>query len=251
MDFFDDIDGVNDLILSVYDDPARTTDDDFGLVINIGIDGNAFYDPKSMGFYDENMLTWSLSDVIFLATDPTGSKEISTPVSFTVSPIEFTVNNPDKTTASTQEMITFSGTGLPGKTVRVSLGGTQVNSTVVNMDSSWELGIPGSILSKQVNPTFSISGSDSITGAKISPNVGDSGIGVDVVIIIIFSVVALLGAILFFSGVISFEEEEEEAHSESSDSEQSDELVQSDEHPGWLWDSVNEEWVPDPDHVDE
>ena len=251
LDFFDDIDGVSDLILSVYDDPARTTDDDFGLVINIGIDGKAFYDPKSMGFYDENMLTWSLNNVIFLATDPTGSKEISTPVSFTVSPIEFTVNNPDITTADPQEIITFTGTGLPGKTVRVSLGGTQVNSTVVSEDSSWELGIPGSILSKPVNPTFSISGSDSITGAIISPNVGESGIGADLIIIIIISVVALLGAILFFSGVISFEEEEDDVQSESIDSEQSGELVQSDEHPGWLWDSINEEWVPDPNHLDE
>jgi hypothetical protein len=141
---------------------------------------------------------------------------------------------------------------LPGKTVRVSLGGTQVNSTVVNDDSSWELGIPGSILSKPANPTFSISGSDSITGAKISPNVGDSGIGANMIIIIIISVVALLGAILFFSGVISFEEEEEDdVQSESIDSEQSGELEQSDEHPGWLWDPVNEEWVPDPDHLDE
>ena len=72
------------------------------------------------------------------------------------------------------------------------------------------------------------------------------------IIIIIISVVALLGAILFFSGVISFEEEEEdEVQSESIDSEQSGELVQSDEHPGWLWDSINEEWVPDPNHLDE
>ena len=80
---------------------------------------------------------------------------------------------------------------------------------------------------------------------------GESGIGADLIIIIIISVVALLGAILFFSGVISFEEEEDDVQSESIDSEQSGELVQSDEHPGWLWDSINEEWVPDPNHLDE
>ena len=50
---------------------------------------------------------------------------------------------------------------------------------------------------------------------------------------------------------MSFEEEEDDVQSESIDSEQSGELVQSDEHPGWLWDSINEEWVPDPNHLDE
>ena len=143
LDYFDDVDGVNDLILSVYDDSARSSDDEFGLVINIGIDGVAIYDPKSMGFYNEDMETWSLSNVIFVATDPHGSKEISTPVSFNVIPIEFYVGDPDQTTAAKGELITFTGIGLPGKTVRVTLGGTQINSTVVLEDSTWELGIPG------------------------------------------------------------------------------------------------------------
>ena len=46
---------INSLILSVYDDEAKSSDDEFGLVINIGVDGVAFYDPKAMGFYNEDM----------------------------------------------------------------------------------------------------------------------------------------------------------------------------------------------------
>ena len=251
LEFFDDVDGVNSLILSVYDDPARSSDDEFGLVINIGIDGMAFYDPKSMGFYNEDMETWSLRNVIFLATDPHGSKEISTPVSFNVVPIEFYVGPPDQTTAGNGELITFTGSGLPGKTVRVTLGGTQVNSTVVNDDSTWELGIPGSMLSKPVSPVFSISGSEPIQGAEISPHADDSGISAIMVIVIIVVLIALLGATLFFSGVISLEEDEEDEGDESTAAKSSGELVRSDEHPGWLWDSAKEDWVPDPDHTGE
>ncbi len=176
LEFFDDVDGVNSLILSVYDDEARSSDDEFGLVINIGVDGVAIYDPKAMGFYNEDMDTWSLSNVIFVATDPFGSKEISTPVSFNVVPIEFYVGPPNQNTANEDELIIFSGSGLPGKTVRVTLGGIQVNSTVVLDDSTWELGIPGAMLSKPVIPVFSISGSDSIQGQEISPPSSDGGI---------------------------------------------------------------------------
>lgn len=252
LDYFDDVDGVNNLILSVYDDSARSSDDEFGLVINIGVDGVAIYDPKSMGFYNEDMETWSLSNVIFVATDPHGSKEISTPVSFNVIPIEFYVGEPDQTTAGKGEVITFTGIGLPGKTVRVTLGGTQINSTVVLEDSTWELGIPGSMIGRTINPVFIISGSDPIEGTAISPPDEDEGMGAMTVILIVVVLLAGIGAALFFSGIVSFEEDDEISDGEDSDenaSAPSGELVRSDEHPGWLWDPQKEEWVPDPDHI--
>ena len=192
LEFFDDADGINSLILSVYDDEAKSSDDEFGLVINIGVDGVAFYDPKAMGFYNEDLDTWSLSNVIFVATDPFGSKEISTPVSFNVVPIEFYVGPPNQNTASEDELIIFSGSGLPGKTVRVTLGGIQVNSTVVLDNSTWELGIPGAMLSKPVIPVFSISGSESIQGEEISPPSSDGGISPVMIIAIVVVIIALL-----------------------------------------------------------
>ena len=248
LEFFDDVDGLNSLILSVYDDPARSSDDEFGLVINIGIDGVAFYDTKSMGFYNEDMDTWSLSNVIFVATDQFGSKEISTPVSFNVVPIEFYVGPPDQTTASDDELIFFSGSGLPGKTVRVTLGGIQVNSTVVLEDSTWELGIPGAMLSKPVIPVFSISGSESIQGEEISPPSSGGGISAVMIIAIVFAIIALLAGTLFFSGVIAFEEDDEEYDEAETDDSKG---LRSEDHPGWLWDPEKEEWVPDPDHIGE
>ena len=248
LEFFDDLDGVNSLILSVYDDPARNSDDEFGLVINIGIDGTAVYDPKSMGFYNEDMDTWSLSNVIFVATDPFGSKEISTPVSINVVPVEFYVGPPSQITASDDELIFFSGSGLPGKTVRVTLGGIQVNSTVVLENSTWEVGIPGALLSKPVIPIFSISGSDSIQGVEIAPPSAGGGISPLMIFAIVLVVVALLVATLFFSGVIALEEDDEDYDEVESDDSKG---LRSEDHPGWLWDSEKEEWVPDPDHTGE
>lgn len=252
LDYFDDEDGTNGLILSVYDDPARSSDDEFALVITIGTDGKAVYDPKSMGFYDENMDTWSLSNVIFVATDPHGSKEISVPVSFNVIPIEFYVGEPDQTTAGKGDVITFSGIGLPGKTVRVTLAGTQINSTIVSEDSTWTLGIPGSMLTRTINPVFYISGSDPIEGAAISPPTEEGGMGALTVILIVVVLLGAIGAALFYTGVISFEEDEDGAEVASeaeSTSPASGGLVRSDDHPGWLWDPAKEEWVPDPDHL--
>ena len=251
LEFFDDADGINSLILSVYDDEAKSSDDEFGLVINIGVDGVAFYDPKAMGFYNEDMDTWSLSNVIFVATDPFGSKEISTPVSFNVVPIEFYVGPPDQNTASEDELIIFSGSGLPGKTVRVTLGGIQVNSTVVLDNSTWELGIPGAMLSKPVIPVFSISGSESIQGEEISPPSSDGGISPVMIIAIVVVIIALLAGTLFFSGVVTFEEDDEESDGAEGVDTKGEHLVKSDDHPGWLWDAEKEEWVPDPDHIDE
>tara|TARA_Y100000741_G_scaffold135991_1_gene102458 strand:- start:763 stop:3192 length:2430 start_codon:yes stop_codon:yes gene_type:complete len=251
LEFFDDADGINSLILSVYDDEAKSSDDEFGLVINIGVDGVAFYDPKAMGFYNEDMDTWSLSNVIFVATDPFGSKEISTPVSFNVVPIEFYVGPPDQNTASEDELIIFSGSGLPGKTVRVTLGGIQVNSTVVLDNSTWELGIPGAMLSKPVIPVFSISGSESIQGEEISPPSSDGGISPVMIIAIVVVIIALLAGTLFFSGVVTFEEDDEESDEAEGADTKGEHLVKSDDHPGWLWDAEKEEWVPDPDHIGE
>ena len=35
---------------------------------------------------------------------------------------------------------------------------------------------------------------------------------------------------------------------EDSESQSESVLQKHDDHPGWLWDSDNQEWLPDPDH---
>ena len=130
----------------------------------------------------------------------------------------------------------------------MTLGGIQVNSTVVLENSTWELGIPGALLSKPVNPIFSISGSDSIQGDEIAPPSAGGGISPLMIIAIVLVVVALLAATLFFSGVIALEEDDEDYDEVESDDSKG---LRSEDHPGWLWDSKKEEWVPDPDHTGE
>ena len=266
LQFFDDQDGVQHLILSVYDDESRTSDDLYGLVINVGTDGIAIYNPISMFFYDADINTWSLQNVIFVATDQHGSKEISSPVTFNVIPIRFTVEDPDSTTAGRYDTITFTGIGLPGKTVKVTLDGTQVNSTVVREDSSWTLGIPGSMLSETVTPVFSIAGSDPIMGAAISPPSESGEMSLFTIILIVFVILGLLGGAAYF--LLEFEDEDDEdegldakqevveevvdtyawGKAEESTESSPPEFVRSDDNPGWMWDPVKEEWVPDPDH---
>ena len=75
--FFTETDNGQDLILSVFDDssPEATFDDNFALVINVGQDGIAIYDPISMFFYNPDISSWTLENVIFVATDPFGSKQ--------------------------------------------------------------------------------------------------------------------------------------------------------------------------------
>jgi len=246
LDFFDDIDGTDRLLLSVFDDEVKTSDDLYGFVVQINPNGIAIYDPILMMPYSTDLSTWSLTDVIFVATDEATAKEISAPVTFTVSPIQFTLNEQSNTIVSPDESILFSGIGLPGKTVSVKIGGTQINSTVVSENSSWELGIPGSMISNTATPVFSISGSEPITGPTISLPSDGGGLGNIVYVIIIVAIIGIFAGILYMSGFIRLEIDEDD--DDQTKSLESEELVKSEEHPGWLWDSSKEEWVPDPDY---
>jgi len=87
------------------------------------------------------MDAWTLENVIFVATDPFGSKEISLDVTFTVIPISFQIDVPDVTVVKDGESVTFSGVGLPGKTVTALINKVPANNTVVNSDSTWSLDI--------------------------------------------------------------------------------------------------------------
>ena len=70
-------------------------------------------------------------------------------------------------------------------------------------------------------------------------------------IAIVVVIIALLAGTLFFSGVVTFEEDDEESDEAEGADTKGEHLVKSDDHPGWLWDAEKEEWVPDPDHIDE
>jgi hypothetical protein len=273
LDFFSDSDGDIQYI-SVFNDTSGATDDNFAIVISVGGDGIAHYNPADMFFYDPDMDSWTLNDVIFIATDSFNSKVNSLPVSFIVVPIQFSIQPPEQSWVEVDGIMLYSGVGLPGKQVSVLIGGLSVNNTIVTGDGTWELGIPASrIQGTSVIPQFSYSGELSFgnrihLGQPESEGTNWSGIVFGGVFVIV-----LLGALAYF--LIEIEEEEDEsekspvafsaeleepddpyAWAKSSDStpsaivDDSLQLEQHEDHPGWLWDPAKEEWAPDPDYHD-
>ena len=74
---------------------------------------------------------------------------------------------------------------------------------------------------------------------------------ISVIGIIAIVVIVLIGAGLYLSGLVSLEvENDEEFEEEVSGGESEQDVGESSEHPGWLWDSQKQEWIPDPDYVE-
>ena len=273
LNFFDDADLGQELILSVYDNEDSDSDDQHGIVVNVGIDGLAVYNPVSMFFYDTDMSTWTLENVVFVATDTFGSKINSDPVSFRVEGIQFSISPPVDSTISEDELAVFTGIGLPGKVVRVSIGGNTVNNTIVNDDSTWSLGIPASRIDGSAIPVFRYGGED-ITGSEIFVSGAQSGTGTGTIILVAIVALAILGGLVYFfvefevdedemlEGTIESNQEVEDSEDPyawakesgiiepDSDDQNNSRLQKHEDHPGWLWDPDNQEWVPDPDHSD-
>ena len=247
--FFTEIDNGQDLILSVFDSEA-TSDDNFALVINVGQDGIAVYDPISMFFYDSDMDAWTLENVIFVATDPFGSKEISLDVTFTVIPISFLIDVPDVTVVKDGESVTFSGVGLPGKTVTALINKVPANNTVVNSDSTWSLDIPSSRFDEgPVTPDFRYVGSDYSSGVQISVGAADDGMSSLMIGIISIVILALLGAVfVYFFVEIEDDGDDENDDISSIDSTENMDSKVEESTDGWIWDEESNEWIEDPNY---
>ena len=235
--FFYDLDVNQDLILSVYDADSNDDSTSPAMVINVGQDGIATYDPISMFFYDNNMETWTLENVVFMATDPFGSKEISNPVTFTVIPISFQIDVPEVTVIQDGETLIFSGIGLPGKTVTVLINQVPANNTIVEDNSTWTLGIASSRFSDgSVTPVFRYVGADYSSNVKISVGTPDEGLSTGMMAIIALVIIGLIGGVFVYFYV----EIEEDDNSEVSDEDSSSE--------GWIWDEESNDWIEDPNY---
>ena len=271
LDFFSDVDGDIQYI-SVFNDTSDAIDDNFAIVISVGGDGIAHYNPADMFFYDPDMDSWTLNDVIFIATDLFNSKVNSLPVSFIVVPIHFSIEPPEQSWVEVDGIMVYSGVGLPGKQVSVLIGGLPVNNTIVTEDGTWELGIPASrIQGTSVTPQFSYSGELS-SGERIHLGQPEAeGTNWSKVAFGGVFVIVLLAALVYF--LVEIEEEDDEyekspetfsaepeepedpyAWAKSADStpspivDDSSQLEQREDHPGWSWDPAKEEWAPDPDY---
>jgi hypothetical protein len=242
--------------ISVFDDDNQTYDDDHGIVVKVSNSGIATYNPTDMYFYDTDITTWSLSNVIFVATDSAGSKINSNPISFEVQPIQFVISEPDSNSIDDEGVAVYSGIGLPGQKVSVIINGNQINSTIVSYDSTWELGIPASrIPGSSANPSFIMGGQDSVNVETIYKGIQEeSNFPTSIVIILVVVVLAIITFAYFFIELETDEKSkisidvEENFGVENKSEKDTNELEKHEEHPGWLWDPNNEEWVPDPEY---
>ena len=215
-------------------------------MINVGQDGIAIYDPISMFFYNPDISSWTLENVIFVATDPFGSKEISTPVTFTVIGINFEIDTPEITVVKDGESVTFSGIGLPGKTVTALIDKVPANSTIVSSDSTWSLDIPSSRFDEgAVTPEFRYVGSDYSSGVQISVGEPDDGMSVLMIAIISIVVIALIGGAFVYFFVEVEEEEEDDDQASATNVENSGDEESTE---GWIWDEESNDWIEDPNY---
>jgi len=253
-EYFSDED--NDIqFISVYNDTSIDSDDRHALVVGVGTDHIARYDPADMLFFDDDMESWTLNNVIFIATDAWDSRVNSAPVSFRVVPLQFSIQEPEQSWVEVDEMAIYSGSGLPGKQVSVLIGGNPVNTTLVSEDGTWELGIPASRIKGDSSiPKFTYAGqtTEVSTISKGEPMPESTNWG----LIVAFSVLAILSlaALAYFTGFIGIEIDEEDEYKtpaqipeDYGDEGEESSLERYDDHPGWLWDATSEEWVPDPD----
>ena len=214
---FSDPDG-DELTFYVRDDDQMFRDDDHMLVVKIGVlDGIASYDPIDMSYLGyADVSNWSLENVIIIARDPSGGIEVSQPIDFNVQSVSFVVQREadDGSVAAKDELVMFSGRGRPGKTVTALFGGTTLNSTVVDDNGEWTLGVASSRLSAGGNSIqFEYGGSKMTNQAQsvtVEGAVEGGGFGIVAWAAIAIIISALLIAVFAFF-FVEFEDIDEDA----------------------------------------
>jgi len=228
--FFSDPDG-DELRIYVLDDPDKFEDDLHAQVVFTSIDGMATYNPISMSFYNSDMATWTLEDVVFYAIDSSRSSVHSISIDFNVVAVSFSSNCAgvwdDSNNSlfiegcpadiSQAETIVYQGMGRPGVTVEAQTGvGNHLGRTVVDADSTWSMDIPGNRLDKGVNEIRFEYGNimqPANSDSQITVSGGDedgSGLLRTILIVIgaLFAVAVLGGVFVFF--FVEFEDIEDD-----------------------------------------
>ena len=147
------------------------------------------------------------------------------------------------------ESVTFSGVGLPGKTVTALINKVPANNTV-NSDSTWSLDIPSSRFDEgPVTPDFRYVGSDYSSGVQISVGAADDGMSSLMIGIISIVILALLGAVfVYFFVEIEDDGDDENDDISSIDSTENMDSKVEESTDGWIWDEESNEWIEDPNY---
>ena len=276
-DYFSDPDGQS-LQFEAYDNENILADDLYDLVIRTP-NGVATYDPISMYYYEPtNMDKWTLSNVIFVARDPSGSIATSNPITFAVLSATFTADSDFTTPLEEDDSVVFTGAGRPGIPVYVNLGTLRVGQTLVDENGSWSFTLPASQLDPGINQvTFTYGGSSDVSITETVEKVGgeQEGMGALGKVLIGVGVIvalAILGLVFVFFFVEFEDDEDFETPVGKQDVQEEDPyawakqrtnaeqqnvaaaqqtvtsqpVVQADAHPGWRWDETTQQWVPDP-----
>ena len=235
-----------------------------------------------------NIPDWSLNGVVVYAQDDQESKAYSLKVNFLVRAVSFSVERVDSGAITVKDPATFQGEGLPGSTVivRFAEGNAKLNSTRVLSDGTWSMDLTASQLGIEGNSAviFEMDGqiykfAGQTENGEFSISVaGDNaeGSGIFGIVLIVIAVLVLLGAGAFF--FIEFEEVPDESELTGEDAAAEEDpyawakakqapaipepaaapMVEAaapvaaapvaSQHPGWLWDEANNQWVPDPNY---
>ena len=279
-------DSANDLEYYVYDDESTIEDDFYDDFITITPLGVLTYDPMSyMAQTTSSIPDWSLNGVIVYAQDDQESKAYSLKMNFLVRGVSFSVERVDNGPITVQDPATFQGEGLPGSMViiRFADGNARLNSTRVLSDGTWQmdltagqLGVEGktAVIFEMDGQIFKFEGQtqNGEFAITVSSDAGESSGMLNVILIVVAIVVLLAVAAFFFieleevgdDATLAKEEAAEEVDPYAwARAKQTPALPQAEpaqpvvaqqpaaatsQHPGWLWDQTNNQWVPDPNY---
>ena len=282
LDYFVDPDGKGDpsahFRWNIPNDPTTAIDDNYFDYIEITPEGMVTYNPAtSIGIVSKDLSTWSLFDVTFEARDIYGDYNITYEVTFLVKEIEFTAEQVSGETISGKEKARFQGTGLPGEVVSAKVGDLVIGQVAVDANGNWlmELSVED-MRNADSDIVFYHSGnphSDNPEDSfEVSIDSSDSGSTTLIIwiAVIVVAVLLLAGLGYFF---VEFEEIDDHEFDETDEVKEdpyawakqkavpdvSEAQVQTEtaatsvesQHPGWLWDAANNQWVPDPNYVHE
>ena len=269
------------LIIDFVDDATTEDDDNHPFLIDIDINGVAKYDP-AIKQNNQNISSWTIENVRFIVRDAFDESKMSSSVTFFVQAVEFNVvrDDPNDPVTATNPA-EFSGTGLPGAKIeaRSVASKSLIKSVIVGDTGAWSMNLSLQDMNDASNNLMflmdeqTFGGSSEPSSFRVEVGEVDEGSNLLLIIGIIVAALILLAGVAYF--FVEFEEIEDEGFDATPEVVQEEDpyawgkkttpaipqqtvaptpavqpevVQQSAQHPGWIWDQENNQWVPDPNY---